>query len=389
MRLAVTCLLLFCFHLCGAKQDFETVDIGILSSFTPRSGQVITESGVYAVIADGKNIATLRQGDRVSFALSDKAIRISFPGKVAGSFGDVRIMALNDSSWFRLFLFSMEKVERVYDDHLLIKSMESFCRLINRVNLEKYIAGVVEAETGKEKSIEFYKVQAIISRTYALSNRRKYAAEGFNLSDEVDSQVYHGKCRWEPAILEAVDQTRSKVLVDSEMGLITAAFHSNSGGETVGSETVWSGPLPYLSPRRDEFSRNGEHFRWEKKVHKLEWLNYLSENYNLPVEDESIAVMALDYEQENREIFFIDPVLNIPLTEIRKDFQLNSTFFDLECQGDTVTFSGRGFGHGAGLSQEGAMRMADLGFSHGDILHFYYDDVHLVDLRALEFFLRE
>lgn len=389
MRLILILSLLFHTSLMFSDGDYSTVDIGILSKLRPESGQVITESGAYAVIADGKNLATLRRGDRVSISYSDNRIKVSFPGKMAGFFKDVRLMALNDTSWFRIFLFSPQEAERVYDDHLLVKPIRGCYRLVNRVSLEKYIAGVVEAESGKEKSLEFYKVQAIISRTYALSNRKKYAAKGYNLSDGIDSQVYHGKARWEPLILRAVEETVGKVLVDSEMRLITAAFHSNSGGETVGSETVWSGPLPYLSARRDEFSRKGMHYRWEEKMHKHEWLQYLEESHGLPVEDERIAQMALNYEQDSRMIYFIDPVFNVPLTEIRKDLGLNSTFFSVECHEDTVRFIGRGFGHGAGLSQEGAMRMSDLGFSHIDILHFYYDDVHVIDLRALEFFLKE
>jgi stage II sporulation protein D len=96
--------------------------------------------------------------------------------------------------------------------------------------------------------------------------------------------------------------------------------------------------------------------------------------------------MATNYEQEYRQIFFIDPIFNIPLKDIRKDWGLNSTFFDITEAGDSLRIMGRGFGHGTGLSQEGAMRMADLGFEYSDILHFYYNDVHIIDLKVLGFF---
>ena len=58
-------------------------------------------------------------------------------------------------------------------------------------------------------------------------------------------------------------------------------------------------------------------------------------------------------------------------------------------RGDSVVFSGRGYGHGVGLCQEGAMRMAELKYSFKDILNFYYKDVHLVDLSALNYFKQE
>lgn len=70
---------------------------------------------------------------------------------------------------------------------------------------------------------------------------------------------------------------------------------------------------------------------------------------------------------------------NIPLRKIREDFHLKSTFFNICIAEDSVLFSGRGFGHGVGLCQEGAMQMASLGFSAIDILRFYFKDVRIED----------
>ncbi len=389
MRGAFLAFFLLVSFFSSAVTDFELIDIGILDPINPSAVQVIPEIGSFAVIADGHNKATIRAGERVSFSLSNGSVKVSFPGRTLGLFKDVRLMSLTEEGFFRIYVLSPKKDERVYDDHLIVKPLKNELRLINRVNLEKYVAGVVEAESGKEKELEFYKVQAIISRTYALSNRRKFLAKGFNLNDLVDSQVYHGKCRWEPTILEAVRETEGKVLVDSEMKLVTAAFHSNSGGETVRSDHVWSKRLPYLSSRTDEFSLTGDHYSWEQKVHRDQWLQYLSQKYDLSLDDRQISEMATNYQQSSRHVFFMDPSYEIPLKEIRTDWKLKSTFFDIASEGDSLKISGRGFGHGIGLSQEGAMRMAELGFGYVDILHFYYDDVHVIDLRALEFFREE
>ena len=389
MRVTVLFTLLFTSISLPAITNFETIDIGILDRVNSTVVQVIPEMGKFAVIADGQNKATLRAGERVSFSLVSGKVKVTFPGNSIGLFKEVRLMSLTDHGFFRIYVLAPKKEERVYDDHLHVTPLRRELRLINRVSLEKYVAGAVEAESGKEKELEFYKVQAIISRTYALSNKRKYLSKGFNLSDEVDSQVYHGKCRWEPLILRAVRETEGKVLVDSEMGLVTAAFHSNSGGETVSSESVWSKRLPYLSPRKDEFSSLGKHSTWERTFSKSSWLSYLEKKHNLAVNDRLVASMATNYQQEKRQVFFIDPEFNIPLKTIRKDWGLKSTFFSIEEFADSVRFSGRGFGHGIGLSQEGAIRMAELGFSYLDVLHFYYNDVHVIDLRALEFFREE
>ena len=368
-------------------EDYERVSIGILSFDNPEAIQVITEFGEYHLEVDGVSKHTLKAGDRISFVRYGQMVQVSIPGKVLGQFKEPRLVTKNADGVFRIYVLRPRKNERVYDDDLCVSAGNDDLKLVNRVDLEKYVAGVVEAESGKEKTLEFYKVQAIISRTYALNNLRKHWHEGFNLNDQVSSQVYHGKCRWEPQILVAVRITEGKVLVDSEMKLITAAFHSNSGGETVGSETVWSGPLPYLTPRIDEFSMYGKHTTWQRAVSKEKWLAYLEDKYQLPIADLTVKELAQNFDQHTREVFFIDPMFNIPLKEIRKDWQLKSTYFSISpYTADSLMMDGRGFGHGAGLSQEGAIRMGDLGFSYEDILHFYYNDVHIIDLHALPFY---
>lgn len=387
MNIKYACLNLIFFLLAILVKGQDALSIGILSPQKPSLIQVIPEVEMYNVLIDGASVLSVNPKERVSFKAIGKMVQVSAPSRgVIGQYASVKLVSASNSAVFRLYVLSPSKGERVYDDHLHITAEASVLQLINRVDIEKYVAGVVEAETGKEKGLEFYKVQAIISRTYALSNRKRYLHMGFNLNDQVDCQVYHGKSRWEPDIVEAVKYTAGMVLVDSEMRLITAAFHSNSGGETVSSETVWTGALPYLIPRRDEFSLNGAHYKWEKTIHKTSWLEYLADKYGFKSADPTLMQMATNYEQEYRQIFFIDPIFNIPLKDIRKDWGLNSTFFDIAETGDSLRITGRGFGHGTGLSQEGAMRMADLGFEYSDILHFYYNDVHIIDLRALGFF---
>lgn len=392
----ITCLILmisafFSVQFADAqKAIFDEIKIGIVEEFAPTSAQVITEFGNYNIWADGKKVAALAPRDRVTFIKRGQLVEVSIPGRVLGNFNAVELVSAEEIGVFRLYLLKPTKTERVYDDHLLITANGAKAlKFVNRVDLEKYIAGVVEAESGKEKGLEFYMVQAIISRTYALSNRRRYLKHGYNLNDRVDCQVYFGKSRWEPDILKAVAATESLVLVDSDMKLITAAFHSNSGGETVSSAAVWSGALPYLTPRRDDFSLEGEHYAWSEVLAIDDWLGYLADTFGLDTQNSDIRHRALNFRQPARELYFLDESFNIPLKDIRKGRGLNSTYFDVTADADSVRIEGRGFGHGTGLSQEGAMRMAALGFSYTDILHFYYNDVHIIDLRSLDFFLEE
>jgi stage II sporulation protein D len=75
----------------------------------------------------------------------------------------------------------------------------------------------------------------------------------------------------------------------------------------------------------------------------------------------------------------LHPIYGIPLRDIREQFKLKSTFFDVEIIGEEVLLHGRGFGHGVGLCQEGAMNMAKKGYTYDQILGFYYPKMKLVD----------
>lgn len=76
----------------------------------------------------------------------------------------------------------------------------------------------------------------------------------------------------------------------------------------------------------------------------------------------------------------------IPLRTIREDWKLRSTYFSVRLQGGQVFLNGRGFGHGVGLCQEGAMEMSKQGYSVREIIDHYYKGVLLVDLERIDFF---
>jgi stage II sporulation protein D len=88
--------------------------------------------------------------------------------------------------------------------------------------------------------------------------------------------------------------------------------------------------------------------------------------------DEFLVVKALNFEQKQRKTFFIDPSLGIPLRDVRAAFNLRSTFFSCEPVGEKILLKGKGFGHGIGLCQEGAMEMVGQGKTYNEILKYYF-----------------
>ena len=171
------------------------------------------------------------------------------------------------------------------------------------------------------------------------------------------------------------------MIVDKDNKMISAAFHSNSGGQTINSEDIWNIPTSYLKSVQDTFSLKMPNATWEYKILATNWLEYLSTRFNYKIADPVKKNYALTYKQDTRQVYFAD---SIPLTIIRNDLGLKSTWFSIvDQQGGYLIFKGKGYGHGVGLSQQGAIRMAQLGYSYLEIIKYYYKDVNVVDYEEL------
>ena len=293
----------------------------------------------------------------------------------------VELQALSVESVFRIRSVTPELESRIYDDHLLVIPADRYLTLVNRVDMDKYLAGVVEAESGSGAEKEFYKAQSILCRTFALKQMDRHASEGFSLCDGPHCQAYKGKSLSNPEILEAIIETSGLILADYNFKLITAAYHSNSGGQTQRASDVWLKDVDYLQSVVDPYSLHQSHAKWQDTISFEEWKSYLLKNGMRSVTkipDEIIYI-----EQMRRKKYFILDKDSIKMTKIREDWGFKSTFFDMFPDGDNVLVWGKGFGHGIGMSQEGAMKMASDGFSYQDILRFYFHEVRLMDYRDL------
>jgi stage II sporulation protein D len=361
----------------SAKAEF--INIGVFHSKKIESFHFSIRAGKYAVFTERGKLKEINAKSDISVTYKDGVLVLKENEKVLGAYQKINLMGVG---WYNHFMVKSEKpagLERRFDDNLMIVAMRNEMRLINNLDLDNYVAGVVEAEVGRKPPKEYFKLQAIICRTYALSNTQKHVIEGFNLCDEVHCQAYHGKTFF-PEIVEASMQTRGAVIVDSDIQLITAAFHSNCGGQTVNSEDVWSKSLYYLRSVNDTFCLQKKNSIWEKEVALSDWRNFLIAKLPSSVAEKDY----LNFQSFDRETFFSSS--NLSFEDLRDRFKLRSTFFNGEFVEDKIILKGRGYGHGVGLCQEGAMEMAALGYSYSEILHFYYRGVHIIDLSALDFF---
>jgi stage II sporulation protein D len=112
-----------------------------------------------------------------------------------------------------------------------------------------------------------------------------------------------------------------------------------------------------------------------------EWINYLVKNgFKLNPN----VVTDFSFRQVHRVPDYRITGFTLPLRNIRNDWQLKSTFFSVSVEDGEVVFRGRGYGHGVGLCQEGAMEMGRRGFRYEAIISFYYKNVNLASVNTLD-----
>lgn len=366
----------------------ENLQIRLYAHLKINTLQLNVVSGSYKILADGNSIADSGLESIIKLTLKGDSIQLTQNDKIIGNFIYIKFVGTQNEQ-IKIKLINPDRKPRVYENNLSFSVSEEYIRIINDVVLDNYIAGVTEAEAGSRSNLEFYKVQAILARTFALTHINKHVAEGFSLCDQVHCQAYYGKPK-DLTIFKAIEETKGKVVVDENLNLIVAAFHSNSGGQTANSEDVWGSKTTYLRSVTDSFSIKMPNSKWERRMLTDDWLSYLKLKHNFPTEQDDAKSIALNFKQDQRKIFLECSNSRVPLKNIRQDLQLKSTFFSISIiNKDSVLFKGRGYGHGLGMCQEGAMRMSKSGYTYTQILNFYYKNIQLIDLHKLSFFKDE
>lgn len=132
-----------------------------------------------------------------------------------------------------------------YRGFLIIQNRNNKLTVINDVDLESYIKGVVPAEMPSTWEAEALKAQAIAARSYALANLGKRASMGFDLKDTPEDQAYGGASAETVKTNNAVDETSNLVLTYNYK-VVSAYYSASAGGQSINSKDVWGSDLPYI-----------------------------------------------------------------------------------------------------------------------------------------------
>lgn len=386
MKLVFSAILLFISTFTYAQQ----MRIGVLRSYEVKRILFSYEEGSYSIFADTTEFGSILPNEFVDISVGPaRKITLRKGVVVLGSFDKITLRENKASSAINLTTKIPKTKNRKYRGNFEISNDKDDLLLVNLVDMGPYLAGVVESEGGGGRELEYYKVQALMCRTYALKNINRHRSEGFNLCDQVHCQAYHAMMRYTPSIDSAVQATAYQVMLDEEEQLAGTFFHANCGGQTSQAAHVWNRDLPYLSSFKDTFCIYTAQANWEKRVAQQQWADFLVKNYNYPIYDSIYGPLLFSFNQSERTAFYQSSELGIPLRDLRYKFKLKSTFFSCEPEGLEVVIRGRGVGHGVGLCQEGAMRMANYGYDYLQIALYYFPGLKVTDYRDYLYFRQD
>ena len=287
--------------------------------------------------------------------------------------------------------------------------------IINHLDIEDYLKGVVPGEMPSSWPTEALKAQAVCARNYAITNWNKFQSYGFNLDDTTQSQVYLGVKGEKPETNRAILETQNIYLTYNGKPA-TTFFYSSSGGHTESSKYAWGGDLPYLVGVEDPYDTSREWtvpYTPDEIEEKLSGISVsIGDVTDLDVVERSPSGRIIDL-----NIIGTEGNYHAKLEKSRSLFNLRSNLFTITKKGGeakpitvitargleerqltqpilTATgeipyeagtpteyiFQGTGYGHGVGMSQYGAKGMAEQGYNFEQILTHYFTGTVLEEI---------
>ncbi|MBR5536082.1 MAG: SpoIID/LytB domain-containing protein [Clostridia bacterium] len=304
--------------------------------------------------------------------------------------------------------------------------------IVNVVNTEDYLMGVLGKEMSPSWPIEALKAQAVCARNFAIKHIGKHSSYNFDICATQDCQVYTGINGEGERTRQAVNETAG-VLVEYNGKVVPLYYFSCDGGYTEDSENVWVTAEGYLRGKKDIYEKEeyATRYNWEKTYKKEEIEKILTER---GVDIGNLKDIRIDEISRNNGVIRLTFVGDrgekiVTKSSVRSYLSLNSNAFEIrkhtdepvykeETEEKTVyvltsegtvsvtnpryalsaqglyeieygtrtveeladeyayyTFNGHGWGHLVGMSQWGAYSMAVEGYTYKDILNFYFTDI--------------
>lgn len=366
--LLLVILVLSCFTLVGFQDSPDPkIRVAILVDIPSVK---ISATGRFKIFTPGK-LEAVATGDENSIYIIQPGL---FGLKMEGpeEHGDILKIEPLEDSFIRVN-------NQAYRGEIEVRKRNDTLLVINEVDLEKYLYGVMKHEISPAWPKEAIKAQSVAARSFALNKRLKNVGKPYDLVATITAQVYGGLSGEDPRSNEAIDETRGEVL--SYQGEpIAAYYHATCGGEIEDVENVWGGRLPYLKSVKCKYCKDSPHYEWEKELSLSEISNALSHKGISEVESIEVykrsdtgRVVELVVKDEFGEHIVSGNQFRMALGPNL----IRSTLFKIKEKQGRIEFKGEGWGHGVGMCQWGARGMAEKGYNYKEILKHYYPDVKL------------
>ncbi len=271
---------------------------------------------------------------------------------------------------------------------------------VRRVPLEDYVRGALLSELVPDTSdpalaARILEVQAIIVRTYAVAHLARHGREGYDLCSSTHCQLYDPTrlktSRWARAAGDASRRTAGVVLWYGSRPASTL-YHADCGGYTSTADDVWGGAAaPYLVAASDDGPAEEVHTTWRFEVERSALLSALNADSRTRVGSQLSAIRiskrdkagraALVVLHGTRDSFVRGEELRAVLTRAFGTKSIRSTKFDIHRIGSRFAFAGKGFGHGVGLCQAGALARLRAGTEPHEVLMKYYPGTIVVSTK--------
>lgn len=304
--------------------------------------------------------------------------------------------------------------DKGYRGEIILLPHKNQIMVLNHLPVEAYLKGVLPLEIGvrSEKELEALKAQAVAARTYTYAKMLQRQDWQYDLLPTVSDQVYGGTNVEAPLTDRAVDETTDEVM-SYKGALVEAFYHSTCGGKTAAIHEVWNtSPRPYLVSRMDT-KENGQpwcaiskYATWQEQWGRTEFETIVKKYSKstkgvAPLEGviQSVAVQERTPSGRVKRCFIktSNGNWNYGKDKIRFIFRrpnsansiLRSSNFRISANSSVVNAMGRGFGHGIGMCQMGAIARARAGQGYRRILASYYLHVSFVPIGKLHTFVKQ
>lgn len=286
-----------------------------------------------------------------------------------------------------------QRIEKTFPGNFVfIKDSKNNLQLIIELPIEQYLLGVVAGEMPLSAAPEALKSQVVAARTYALYHIKTREKADFDVVNDVRSQVWNPEAANDPRARLAVNTTRG-VVVNDNFRLFPTYFHSDCGGATANGKHIFpAANIPALQGVKCAYPTPHQ---W-KVTHSKEAITSALARKGLS----NGRLLRLAFLNENNEplsnmgrVYFVQLFTDngvervIPANSFReavgnKKDNIASTLMQATTNtNNTITFQGRGFGHGVGMCQHGAMFLSrEQQLDYRQILRHYYPTATLVKL---------